>query len=365
MKTHYEIIGVKSDADTVDIKAAAQAQNTKIKTIFATLSNAEKRKAYDASLSAIPATERNYYEILAISLDADIKQIKSISQTRLGEIKTAFQILTDTEARQQYDLEINSAPQSISMDIPDTPYAPPATLNFATGECSACNAMIYQKAEICPKCGVRHRRPARKLTLLLLTLFTGGFGVHRFYLGNYLWGIIYLLFCWTFIPTLLSWIEYIIFIFKSQEKIEENYESHDAAAAIAMTLPILLFFIGIIAAISIPAYTDYMHKAKVGEATFLLDSAKTMVEERLQEVGTFPSTSDLKTMGVTTSSEHVLSIEANVQQNYLQATMRKEISSTIAGKTIRFTYDPDSSNWKCAAGSPNGMKLKYLPPNCR
>ncbi len=308
MKTHYEIIGVEPDANTVDIKVAAQAQNNKI--------------------------------------------------------KTAFKILTNTEAKEQYDLELNSTPQLIIADTPDTPYASPETINLATANCSACNAIISQKAEICPKCGVRNRRPARKLTLLLLTLFTGGFGVHRFYLGNYLWGIIYLLFCWTFIPTLLSWIEYIIFIFRSHEKIEENYESHDSAAAIAITLPILLFFIGLVAAVSIPAYTDYMYKIKVREATNLLNSAKTMVEKRLQEVGTFPSTSDLKAMGVTTSSEHVLSIEANVQQNYLQATMH-ENSGTVAGKTIRLTYDPNSSNWKCASGSPNGMELRHLPRNCR
>ncbi len=40
-------------------------------------------------------------------------------------------------------------------------------------------------------------------TAVLLALFLGGLGAHKFYLGNTVAGIIYILFCWTTIP---SWI---------------------------------------------------------------------------------------------------------------------------------------------------------------
>ena len=367
MKNHYEILDVNQNSSDTDIKDATQAKINKIKTIFAILSDAEKHKSYDAELSNIPITKKNYYDILAVSLDANPDEIKNNSKIRINEIKTAFNILSNPEQRKQYDLELNSTTESkviITDNTPNTPYAPPETLNLETGKCSTCNAIIYQKAEICPKCGIRHRRPAGKLTLLLLTLFTGGFGVHRFYLGNYLWGIIYLLFCWTLIPTLLSFIEYIIFLFKSPDKIEESYEAHESAVAVAMTLPILLFFGGILAAISIPTYTNYIDKAKVIEATSLLENAKLIIEEYLQKDGTFPSTNELKSIGVTTSGIYVLSIEANAQKNYLQLTMNKN-SDRLNGKTIRVTYEPNSGNWKCNPGSPNGINPKYLPYNCR
>ena len=46
---------------------------------------------------------------------------------------------------------------------------------------------------------------------VLLALLVGGFGVHRFYLGDLL-GIVYLIFCWTFIPMIVSAIEALIFM---------------------------------------------------------------------------------------------------------------------------------------------------------
>lgn len=44
-------------------------------------------------------------------------------------------------------------------------------------------------------------------TAVVLALFLGGIGAHRFYLGETGAGIIYLLFCWTFIPELIALFE--------------------------------------------------------------------------------------------------------------------------------------------------------------
>lgn len=41
----------------------------------------------------------------------------------------------------------------------------------------------------------------------LFALLLGGLGLHRFYLGETGWGILYLLFCWTGIPSLIGFIE--------------------------------------------------------------------------------------------------------------------------------------------------------------
>ncbi|NLB71358.1 MAG: NINE protein [Chloroflexi bacterium] len=44
-------------------------------------------------------------------------------------------------------------------------------------------------------------------TAVLLALFLGGLGAHKFYLGQTGAGIVYLLFCWTSIPAWIALIE--------------------------------------------------------------------------------------------------------------------------------------------------------------
>jgi len=56
--------------------------------------------------------------------------------------------------------------------------------------CSSCGAVIKKEAEICPKCGVRQNLPKKVvssdvsqswLACLLLCIFLGTLGAHRFY----------------------------------------------------------------------------------------------------------------------------------------------------------------------------------------
>ncbi len=42
---------------------------------------------------------------------------------------------------------------------------------------------------------------------ILLAFFLGSFGAHKFYMGETGWGILYLCFCWTFIPHIVSFVE--------------------------------------------------------------------------------------------------------------------------------------------------------------
>lgn len=62
-----------------------------------------------------------------------------------------------------------------------------------------------------------------KTTAALLALFLGGLGMHKFYLGKWVWGIVYLLFCWTFIPAFLGFIEAIFLFVESEEKFQAKY----------------------------------------------------------------------------------------------------------------------------------------------
>ncbi len=58
------------------------------------------------------------------------------------------------------------------------------------------------------------KKPVNKLAYILLALFLGSFGLHRFYSRKFISGTIYLLLSWTLIPTFLSIIDALIAILK-------------------------------------------------------------------------------------------------------------------------------------------------------
>ena len=61
------------------------------------------------------------------------------------------------------------------------------------------------------------------MTAGLLALFVGGFGVHKFYLGQAGIGVVYLLFCWTGIPGIIAFIEGIILLTMSDDDFNAKY----------------------------------------------------------------------------------------------------------------------------------------------
>ncbi|MCR8657829.1 TM2 domain-containing protein [Paenibacillus endoradicis] len=62
-----------------------------------------------------------------------------------------------------------------------------------------------------------------KVAAGVLAILFGGLGVHKFYLGNIVLGIIYLLFFWTYIPAVIGFIEGIIYLCTSDEKFARKY----------------------------------------------------------------------------------------------------------------------------------------------
>jgi TM2 domain-containing membrane protein YozV len=70
-------------------------------------------------------------------------------------------------------------------------------------------------------------------TGIVLALFLGGFGAHHFYLGKAGLGVLYVLFCWTFIPAIIALFE----CFVMTSRVQKNNQAK--AAEIAMQVKML------------------------------------------------------------------------------------------------------------------------------
>ncbi len=112
-----------------------------------------------------------------------------------------------------------------------------ATLGMNKKHCFACASVLDVRAELCPKCGVRqpmlqsapsafvsHRTTTKsRMAAALFALFLGGLGIHKFYLGQVAAGVLYIVFCWTLIPALISFVESILFMTMSDDTFARRY----------------------------------------------------------------------------------------------------------------------------------------------
>jgi TM2 domain-containing membrane protein YozV len=70
----------------------------------------------------------------------------------------------------------------------------------------------------------RERKNNRsKVTAALFAIFLGGLGIHKFYLGNPLMGILYIVFCWTFVPAFIGFIEGLIYLSTNDVDFDRKY----------------------------------------------------------------------------------------------------------------------------------------------
>lgn len=61
-----------------------------------------------------------------------------------------------------------------------------------------------------------------KYLAAVLAFFLGGLGVHKFYLGKWT-GVIYLVFCWTYIPSIIAFVESLMLLFMNANEFNEKY----------------------------------------------------------------------------------------------------------------------------------------------
>ena len=62
-----------------------------------------------------------------------------------------------------------------------------------------------------------------RIVAIILAFFLGGLGVHKFYLRQVGWGILYLVLCWSYLSLVASIVDIIILAVMSDEEFDRKY----------------------------------------------------------------------------------------------------------------------------------------------
>ena len=136
-------------------------------------------------------------------------------------------------------------------------------------------------------------------------------------------------------------------------------------------LMIVVAIIGILAAVAIPAYQDYIARAQMSEAMILSDGLKTAVSEAFSQDNTCPANGSSGIAAATDiNGNYVASVATGGSPSAaggctIIATMKATgVASGIVGKTLTLTMATSapagSVVWTCTSNA----QQKYLPKAC-
>lgn len=128
----------------------------------------------------------------------------------------------------------------------------------------------------------------------------------------------------------------------------------------------LAALLGIVAAVAIPQYADYTHRAQASEAISLMGGAKIPLTEYFQNQRKWPERLDQvveHTSGRYTQSVAISKGAGGAGEIELTATMRIEgVDRRVRGQTVRMLSADGGRTWICR---PGNMPNKNLPSACR
>lgn len=126
-------------------------------------------------------------------------------------------------------------------------------------------------------------------------------------------------------------------------------------------LMIVVAIIGILAAVALPAYQDYIIRSKVSEVVLKGSEGRTAIAEFAAVNGTLPT--GLVTAGVTNNTSQYVSTVAVSATGVITITG----NATNIGATVAITLTPTINTttntvaWDCSAESGT----RYTPASCR
>ncbi len=131
-------------------------------------------------------------------------------------------------------------------------------------------------------------------------------------------------------------------------------------------LMIVVAIIGILASIALPAYQDYINRAKVSEAILAGSSAKNSVSEFYQTMNAMPT--GATTAGINTGGQGIVKsvgyARTNATTGVVTVTVDKNKLTVLTADstvTLTGTGSANGTTWACAGTMPT----KLLPANCR
>ena len=126
-------------------------------------------------------------------------------------------------------------------------------------------------------------------------------------------------------------------------------------------LMIVVAIIGILAAIALPAYQDYIARSQVSEAFALMDGQRANIGEECTNLG---SCSGVATGVSLVSNGKYSSLPTNGGSGVLTSTMGGVSSALVSGSTIIMTptlaAGSGAITWACAGT----VATKYKPKSC-
>ena len=131
-------------------------------------------------------------------------------------------------------------------------------------------------------------------------------------------------------------------------------------------LMIVIAIIGVLAAIALPMYQDYITKSQVTRVYAELKNAQRLADVELFE-GRVPSlTAGDGFIGVTATSSDLATLASTLDATgagALTMTFDRSSNSGLKGSTLTLTRTADGA-WACSGKKTAGFKDKYIPTGC-
>ena len=144
-------------------------------------------------------------------------------------------------------------------------------------------------------------------------------------------------------------------------------------------LMIVIAIIGILAAVALPAYNDYIARSQMSEAVHLMSGLKSSLQEWYSSEGTWPDITSAATadIDITRSGKYTTDIAgeagaATGKYTVTAETNSANINGNITSALVSLQTTDGGRTWDCGPGvattgltSTAAVDSKYLPSSCR